>query len=510
MARYKPIDMSPKLIPVDFSRQVLPGSFEYALCHLIDHELDLAAFDARYRNDEVGAPAYAPALLLKIVLLAYSRGLVSSRAIEAACRTNVLFMAVSGDAAPNFTTLAAFVSERSAEIAKLFTQVLLICDRQGLIGRQMFAIDGVKLPANAAKSRSGRRADFLREATKMERAVKGIIERHRAQDADKTESEDRERAREAQQIDRLGREAAQIRRWLAEHPEDRAGSRGSTRLSNRTDNESAKMATDKGVIQGYCGVAGVDEAHQIILEAQAHGTGSEQALLEPMVAALAPISSAITVLTADAGYHSKANCAQMETRGLTAYLPDNGYRQRDPRYAGRERHTDKPDALWDKTPKPDKPRLFGPLDFSPAKDLSHCRCPAGKRLYRNGGNCNINGLKAVKFTGAQRDCLHCPLRAQCLRHPHKTKVRQVAIFLGRHDTNAESAAERMKRRIDSDLGRQMIARRFATVEPVFANLRHNKGLDRFTLRGRHKVDGQWKLFCLVHNIEKLANHGYGR
>jgi hypothetical protein len=56
----------------------------------------------------------------------------------------------------------------------------------------------------------------------------------------------------------------------------------------------------------------------------------------------------------------------------------------------------------------------------------------------------------------------------------------------------------------------MIARRFATVEPVFANLRHNKGLDRFTLRGRHKVDGQWKLFCLVHNNEKLTNHGYGR
>jgi hypothetical protein len=51
------------------------------------------------------------------------------------------------------------------------------------------------------------------------------------------------------------------------------------------------------------------------------------------------------------------------------------------------------------------------------------------------------------------------------------------------------------------------SRRFATVEPVFGNLRHNKRLDHFTLRGRAKVDGQWKLFCLVHNIEKLAHHG---
>jgi hypothetical protein len=56
----------------------------------------------------------------------------------------------------------------------------------------------------------------------------------------------------------------------------------------------------------------------------------------------------------------------------------------------------------------------------------------------------------------------------------------------------------------------MIARRFATVEPVFSNLRHNKRLDRFTLRGRKNVDGQWRLYCLVHNIENLAHHGYAQ
>ena len=66
----------------------------------------------------------------------------------------------------------------------------------------------------------------------------------------------------------------------------------------------------------------------------------------------------------------------------------------------------------------------------------------------------------------------------------------------------------MKARIDSPSGRELYGRRFATVEPVIANLRHNRRLDRFTLRGRTKVDGQWKLYCLVHNIEKLANAGY--
>ncbi|HEY7759084.1 MAG TPA: transposase [Burkholderiales bacterium] len=145
-----------------------------------------------------------------------------------------------------------------------------------------------------------------------------------------------------------------------------------------------------------------------------------------------------------------------------------------------------------------------------AVDRSHCICPAGKRLYRSGTNCNIAGRQAIKFKGTQRDCLNCPKRTQCLRHPQRTDIRQVAIFLGRHAKAAEKPSERMRRKIDTERGRQMIARRFATVEPVFGNLRYNKGLNRFTLRGRHKVDRQWKLYCLVHNIEKLAHNGYAR
>jgi hypothetical protein len=143
-----------------------------------------------------------------------------------------------------------------------------------------------------------------------------------------------------------------------------------------------------------------------------------------------------------------------------------------------------------------------------AEDFSHCICPAGKRLYRNGNNCNIGGRRAVKFTGAQRDCENCPLRAQCLRHPQRSKVRQVAIFVGTHVQSEETATERMKRKTDTDKGREMITRRFATVEPVFGNIRNNKRMNRFTLRGQKKVDGQWKLYCLVHNIEKLAHNGY--
>src|SRR3989338_2328668 len=107
MARYKHIDTSPRLIAVDLERQLHPGTFEHALNYLIDRELDLSRFDARYNNDLTGATAYPPALLLNVVLSASRLGVVGPRDIERACREHVTFIALSGDSAPHFTTFAA-------------------------------------------------------------------------------------------------------------------------------------------------------------------------------------------------------------------------------------------------------------------------------------------------------------------------------------------------------------------------------------------------------------------
>ena len=137
-------------------------------------------------------------------------------------------------------------------------------------------------------------------------------------------------------------------------------------------------------------------------------------------------------------------------------------------------------------------------------------CPAGKTLYRNSANCIHNGRLGAKFQGALRDCVPCEQRTRCLRIPEKTPARQVVFFRGKADTADESVTDLMRQAIDSERGRALYGGRFATVEPVFGNLRHNKQLNRFTLRGQKKVDAQWKLYCLVHNIEKLAHHGYAQ
>jgi hypothetical protein len=185
-------------------------------------------------------------------------------------------------------------------------------------------------------------------------------------------------------------------------------------------------------------------------------------------------------------------------------------RQRDERFATQPSHRAKPEPLHDKS-EGDEARtlpLYRPSDFTYDPVARTCVCPAGKSLYRKGQSNVTRGYVAEHFRGAQLDCVPCEQRARCLRHPERTATRQVAFYRDGPGPGPKPFTAQMKARLDTAEGRARYADRFGTVEPVFANVCYNKGLARFTLRGRRKVDGQWKLFCLVHNIEKLARHGY--
>ena len=346
MARYKYIDTHPRLLAVDLSRQLRPGTFEHALNHLLDHAIDLSHFDDRFQNDATGAPAYPPALLLKVVLFAYSQGIVSSRQIERVCQEHVTFIALCGDRAPHVTTIAKFVSTLDDDIARVFAAVLAVCDAQGLIGREMFAIDGVKLPSNASKQRSGTRADFARQADKLEAAAVTMLARHRAADTTPTAPDPDTTARK--RIETLEHDAAQIRTWLATHPEDRRGARArSARAIARTMNVR-KWRRAKACCRATRGVAAVDSAHQIIVDAQAHGTGSEPEVLMPVVHAVQSLCTGDTLITADAGYHSDANLQQLAALHVPALIADNDMRRRDERFATQAHHLSLPNPLHDK------------------------------------------------------------------------------------------------------------------------------------------------------------------
>ena len=509
MARYKHYNYGQdKMIAVSFEDQILPGTFEHTLHHLVERELSLGAFDAKYRNDDGGAPAYDPRLLLKIVLYAYTKGIVSSRRIAEACRTNVVFMALSADSQPHFTTIAEFIASSGEQIQTLFRNVLLVCDEMGLIGKEMFAIDGCKLPSNAAKEWSGTRAEFKKKVKKLEGAIRHMVEKHQALDAAAAQEDWLEA--EKRQIEKLERHAEKIQQWLDEHPEDKAGPTGGIHKSNLTDPDSAKMKTSKGVIQGYDGVAAVDAKHQVIVEARAYGEPQEHHLLKPMAEAIREtfwrtgeskdiFNEENTGLTADAGFHTAENMHWLEEEQIDAYIADNRFRKRDPRFQDAARH------------KPDKPepKRFTQSEFSYDKDHLTCRCPAGKELYLKNRNFQIDGHKAIAFMARQSDCGPCGFRSQCLKDKNQKSPRQIHFFDGSTTVEKKATAtERMKRKIDSPAGRHIYGKRLGTVEPVFGNIAVTLGMDRFTLRGKDKVNGQWQLFSIVHNIGKIRRYGF--
>ena len=284
MARYKPHNYQQgEFIPIQFEKQILPDSFEHALNYIIDNVMDVKAFVERIKNDDTGAPAYDPKIMLKIIFYAYSKGIVHSRKIEKSCQENVMFMALSANTRPHFTTIANFIATMSDGIEPMFLAILMYCDKLGLIGKEMFAIDGCKISSNASKEWSGTKEDFERKRDKYKEAVSFLVNKHKEED-EKKEIPD-ERKKETAAKEGFEEKIKKIEDWLSTH-DDKIGKQGQAKKSHVIDNESAKMTTSHGVMQGYNGVAAVDSKTQVIVAAEAFGNGSEQEALKPMLAQL--------------------------------------------------------------------------------------------------------------------------------------------------------------------------------------------------------------------------------
>jgi transposase len=510
MARYKFYNYNQlMMVPVSLEQQLIPGTLEYAIHHIVEQRLDLSLFDDRYSNDETGRKAIAPKLLIKIVLFGYSRGLISSRSLERACRENITFMALACNHQPDHSTIAAFISSIDKEIESLFTKVLMICEEEGLLGGTHLSLDGLKLSSNAAKEWSGTFADLKKKQEALERKVEEAIREHRAADKQEETKSDSDNRRRQARIKRLKQKADRIEQFLSKN-KPKTGTRAKEIQSNVTDNESAKMATSHGVLQGYNANAIVDEKNQIVLHGEVFGKGEDGSSMESMLNGAKEKLESIgwedplkdRQITADTGYYSVKNLEACKEYEVDAYVPDPQFRKRDVRFADAGRHRRSVDKRHERYKS--KKHWFSVEDFKLDDHTGKLICPAGKALYRNGKNFQTkDGYIATSYRAPKRACSGCHMRSKCLRSPEGS-TRQVRIFHGRRPG---SLTDKMKRKIDTVEGRKVYSKRLGIVEPVFGNIRSCKRMNRFTLRGKIKVNIQWMLYCLVHNIEKISNFG---
>ena len=179
MAKYKPSNENQMvMLPISLQDQLVPGTLEHTINRLVDENIDLSVFDERYKNDLTGAAAIHPKILLKVILLAYAKGMISSRQIERACHENIIFIALSYGYAPDHSTIAAFVSSMQNEISSIFSDILVVCEELELLGGTHFSLDGVKLSANVSKEWSGTLDELKHKRDKLQEKLQRVIAEH--------------------------------------------------------------------------------------------------------------------------------------------------------------------------------------------------------------------------------------------------------------------------------------------------------------------------------------------
>jgi transposase len=454
--------------------------------------MDLAAFYAAYRADGHGRAAYEPAMMVALVLYSFATDVRSARAIERHCRQDVAFRVLTGNQVPDHATVARFIARHETALAGLFSAVLRLCDRAGLVASEMVSIDGTKLHANASRDANldydqlatelvagvvaadqadderlgDRRGDELPEQLQTAEGRRAWLDRELARDIDRAEEHVLDAERIVARIQgRAGwlreakRQQEQIRwRDATPVPRDREqrARRAAQRLQEDLDTERRgnrayeayrargrmkdgrrfggppKPYTPPDSPPGEANTTDPDSRVMKAFRGWVQGYNAQTAVNEQHIA----LAAEITTETIDFGQLAPmvtATARELDAAGVQqrpgVVLADAGY--------WNEQHMD--DMTADHGL-----RVLIPPDSSRRK---------GERPGWTGGRYSY--------------------------------MRQV---------------------LSSDGGSRLYRQRKSTIEPVFAHTKHNRHIHRFHRRGRSAVRTEWRLILMTHNLTKLHRH----
>jgi len=353
--RYRPwrID-EPMLLPATVQEFVDRDHLARFVLNLVVEEIDLEAIERVYGVDR-GQPPFDPAMMTALLLYGYCNGVYSSRRIAKACRERVDFMSIVGLDPPDFRTISDFRKRHLSALSALFSQVLRLCERAGLVKLGHVALDGTKIKANASKHKAMSYGRMAERAAELESEVAGWMDAAAKADAeedaafgdksgeempawvaDKKRRAEKIRAAKAE-LEAEAKAAADAERKARAEAEAKREAEGRKKRGkpaappseapdpkaqkNFTDPESRILKAKDGFIQGYNAQAAVDAEAQVIVAHGLDANGSDQHQLTPMVDAVeANMGRRPAQVSADAGYCSDANLASMEERTIDAHI----------------------------------------------------------------------------------------------------------------------------------------------------------------------------------------------
>jgi hypothetical protein len=265
--------------------------------------------------------------------------------------------------------------------------------------------------------------------------------------------------------------------------------------SNVTDNESAMIYSGGDFIQGFVGIAVADKKNQIVVNAEAFGTANEgehlpglidKTLENLAVAGVPEPEGKQRVFMGDANYFSEDNLKACHERDVEAIIPD-GQDKRRLNSEGEKR--------------------FDINDFQYNEEDNTFTCPEGKSMKRQRTTIQ-NGVEGEVYQAILTDCKKCPSFSKCSwSRKDQSEINKGKVIRITEQNTPGSFSHKMREKLATQEYKDKYSYRFGIIEPVFANISYCKGLDRFTLRGKKKVNGQWLLYCMAHNLGKCLK-GY--
>ena len=484
-------------------------------------ELDLSEFYASYRADGRGGATYSPEAMLAVLLYAYCSGERSSRRIERRCVEDVAYRVLAANQHPDHATLARFRQRHEEAIADLFAQVLGLCARAGLVDAGLVAIDGTKMAADVSSSANRTKKQLAEEILKeAERVDAEEDERFGDKRGDElpeawaSPKGRRERIREAlRQIEAESprdyeskKEARAAReKELGHKLPGRALSPNTTRTKrplaiNTTDPDSREVrVTDKNVLQGYNAQAAAT-AEQIVVAAEVTNAAADAVNFLPMAQATTDMlaqagAEPARTLVADAGYWSTANAtADLEANVLIAINKRNTL-------SGRRPLSDERRLVFDQILAGTLTRRQGAKKLG----LSYKFLVEALSNYRNDPEPDIvtdpHQRQAVVDRIARDEIsIREGARVLGLSYP---KVRQLLDRHRRGLPDPTLALQEMEAKLALPENDALFRKRKTAVEPIFGNIKANRGYRRFARRGLEAVQSEWRLICATHNVLKL-------
>jgi transposase len=463
MQKFKPVNQQQYfLLPPSVEDFIKEDHLARLIAEIVNN-LDTSAIEKRYSF--LGQKSYHPKLLLKILFYGYAIGVRSGRKIAAACESDVAFMYLACMYKPDFRTINDFRKDNTNFMQQLFVEIIKLCAILNMVNVGTLVIDSTKLRANASNRRTKTKEQYEQWLSNIEKQVNEVL-----QEADSTDKQEDEKHGDSRG-DELPKEIntkTKLKNKIKEAIEQlKTGEK-----QNLTDAD-AKVTRSGGTLKTSYNCQASVTTNGIIVSAYVTNAASDKEQLVPTIiqAEKNTQQQAITIL-ADSGYASYDNYEVLNNLQKTILIPDQ------------EKETEANKAAVN-------PFHRNHFRYNATNDQFICPQEKPLTLYRATFIHKVTKQQSKIYQGTQ--CESCNSKLLCT----KGKARQI------HVEDRMPLRQQIRELLDSSAGKALYKLRQQIIEPIFGNIKHNLKYNMLHLRTLKKVNAEWQLICLTHNIKQI-------